>query len=249
MKKTAQIWVLFVLVTGIMLIGCGPASVETITPAASEPEVNQDQTVESAEDQEPVEEPVTQETEEQPASEFTASITAQGEVILISGRVLAADGTPLPGAAVEFWQTDNSGVYDHPGDPGTANRDMGFQFYGTSVADADGIYSFRTIKPGEYEPRPTHIHVKVKLDGRELLTTQFYFAEDNPTGFIGEGGGLLQLVLAADPASGVRAATFDIVVNAGESGTLNLTPSQGEGPFYPVVPVADYDNDLASVEN
>jgi protocatechuate 3,4-dioxygenase beta subunit len=32
--------------------------------------------------------------------------------------------------------------------------------------------------PGRYEPRPRHIHVKVKLDGDELLTTQFYFADE-----------------------------------------------------------------------
>ncbi|MCB9007347.1 MAG: hypothetical protein H6656_08315 [Ardenticatenaceae bacterium] len=35
------------------------------------------------------------------------------------------------------------------------------------------------FSPGEYEPRPRHIHFKVKLDGETLITSQFYFASDN----------------------------------------------------------------------
>jgi len=101
-----------------------------------------------------------------------------GEVIEFGGRVYDATGMPAPGVVVEIWQTDSSGVYLHPGDPGTDQRDVNFQFYGESVTVADGSYGFRTILPGHYEPRPRHIHVKVKYDGQELLTTQFYFEGD-----------------------------------------------------------------------
>ena len=101
-----------------------------------------------------------------------------GDVIEFGGFVYDAAGRPLPDAVVEIWQTDSSGVYLHPGDPGTDQRDVNFQFYGESITAADGSYSFRTILPGHYEPRPRHIHVKVKLDGQELLTTQFYFEGD-----------------------------------------------------------------------
>jgi len=101
-----------------------------------------------------------------------------GQVIEFGGTVYDAAGMPQPGLVVEIWQTDSSGVYMHPGDPGTDQRDRNFQFYGESVTDAGGHYDFRTILPGRYEPRPRHIHVKVKLDNQELLTTQFYFAGD-----------------------------------------------------------------------
>ena len=101
-----------------------------------------------------------------------------GEVIEFAGKVYDAAGMPLPGVVVEIWQTDSGGVYLHPGDPGTNQRDVNFQFYGESVTEPDGSYSFRTILPGHYEPRPRHIHVKVKFDGQELLTTQFYFQGD-----------------------------------------------------------------------
>ncbi|MEZ4639364.1 MAG: hypothetical protein R2856_31120 [Caldilineaceae bacterium] len=88
------------------------------------------------------------------------------------------NGTPVPDVAVEIWQTDAVGVYDHPRDPGTNSRDTSFQFYGTAITDADGWYAFRTIMPGEYEPRPRHIHFKVKQGDATLLTSQFYFSDD-----------------------------------------------------------------------
>ncbi len=196
-------------------------------------------------------------TAEMVAAAFSAAPTAAGEVILVTGRVLDLSGNPLPGAAVEFWQTDANGVYDHPGDQGTNSRDRGFQFYGTSITDADGRYAFRTVRPGYYEPRPKHIHVKVKLDGRELLTTQFYFEEDRADlgsegvfSQAGSQGGSL-ILAAADSVemngAPVAVLTNDLVINTGSPGSLTATPAQTEGPYYPVVSVADFDNDLAAV--
>lgn len=101
-----------------------------------------------------------------------------GQVIEFGGVVYDSAGVPTPGIVVEIWQTDDNGVYLHPNDPGTEQRDRNFQFYGEAVTNSDGRYSFRTILPGHYEPRPRHIHVKVKYEGQELLTTQFYFAGD-----------------------------------------------------------------------
>ena len=46
------------------------------------------------------------------------------------------------------------------------------------AVDADGRYRFRTIRPVAYSGRTPHIHVKVKLGARELLTTQLYVAGD-----------------------------------------------------------------------
>lgn len=107
-----------------------------------------------------------------------ASGPPAGRVVEFGGIVYDASGMPQPGILVEIWQTDDNGVYLHPGDPGTEQRDRNFQFYGESITTDDGRYEFRTILPGRYEPRPRHIHVKLKLDGQELLTTQFYFSGD-----------------------------------------------------------------------
>ncbi|MDE0026989.1 MAG: hypothetical protein OXP69_21465 [Spirochaetaceae bacterium] len=107
-----------------------------------------------------------------------ASSLPAGDVVEFGGTLFDAAGSPVAGAVIEIWQTDNNGIYAHPGDRRTSRRDTNFQFYGESVTAADGTYGFRTILPGYYASRPRHIHVKVKLDGRTLLTTQFYFAAD-----------------------------------------------------------------------
>jgi protocatechuate 3,4-dioxygenase beta subunit len=179
---------------------------------------------------------------------FSSPVTAGGAVLILSGRVLDVNGNPVEGAVVEIWQTDASGVYDHPGDSGTANRDQGFQFYGAAVADTNGAYAFRTIRPGEYEPRPPHIHFKVRLNGNVVLTSQFYFTDTGNDGGLGAGANQLLVALVSDGE--IFNGMFDIVVDTGVgAGTLPLTPSQAEGPYYPVVTVADFDNDLASVED
>lgn len=103
---------------------------------------------------------------------------AAGDVLSLAGVVYDANGTPLEGVTVEIWQTDGSGIYLHPNDPGFEGRDPNFQFYGESVTGADGVYSFRTLLPGLYGSRPRHIHVKVRRQEEPLLTTQFYFGNE-----------------------------------------------------------------------
>lgn len=100
----------------------------------------------------------------------------QGEVALVEGSVSDLQGRPVAGAQVEIWQCDQAGHYHHPGDRGTA--DPRFQGFGRVTVGADGRYRFRTIKPVPYSGRTPHIHVKVKLERRELLTTQLYVQGD-----------------------------------------------------------------------
>ena len=105
-----------------------------------------------------------------------------GEILVFEGVLYDGAGLPVPGAVIEIWQTDDNGIYMHPGDSNSSRRDVNFQSYGRSETGLDGRYSFRTIMPGDYNPRPRHIHVKVRMDGRELLTTQFYFSNDPNAG-------------------------------------------------------------------
>ena len=101
-----------------------------------------------------------------------------GTILAFDGSLIDGGGMPVQDAVIEIWQTDNSGAYLHPADSASSRRDVNFQSYGESVTDENGRYSFRTILPAAYERRPRHIHVKVKLGGEELLTTQFYFSND-----------------------------------------------------------------------
>ncbi|GAA3113907.1 hypothetical protein GCM10020001_036340 [Nonomuraea salmonea] len=68
---------------------------------------------------------------------------------MVQGRVLDCDGTPLPGAVVDVWQANDTGLYDTQDD----NQDLG-NLRGLFTTDADGRYWFRTIRPSSY-PVPT----------------------------------------------------------------------------------------------
>jgi protocatechuate 3,4-dioxygenase, beta subunit len=102
---------------------------------------------------------------------------AGGEVVELGGRVLDSTGNPIAGARVEIWQCDVKGRYLHRGDHGWNSRDQAFQGFGHDLSDIDGRYSFRTIKPVPYAGRTPHIHVKVLVDNRQRLTTQFYLPD------------------------------------------------------------------------
>lgn len=175
------------------------------------------------------------------SASFTAPVTAAGPLLILTGRVLDRGGRPVPAAPVEIWQTDAEGVYDHPGERERGKRDRGFQFYGSSKVDGNGRYSFRTLLPGTYGSRPRHIHVKVRHQGREALTTQLYFDSSGtprelvPKRYQQVAGGREYMV-----------AEFDFILPQG-MGSLAPTRGQTEGPYYPVEDLSAYDNDLASV--
>ena len=100
-----------------------------------------------------------------------------GQPAWLEGSVSDLAGRPVSGAQVEIWQCDGAGHYHHAGDGGRA--DNRFQGFGRVTAGADGSYRFRTIRPVAYSGRTPHIHVKVRLGRRELLTTQLYVANDS----------------------------------------------------------------------
>jgi len=101
---------------------------------------------------------------------------SRGQPAWVEGSVTDLQGRPVAGAQVEIWQCDEAGHYHHPGDGGMA--DPAFQGFGRVTLGTDGQYRFRTIRPVAYGSRTPHIHVKVKLGTRELLTTQLYVAGD-----------------------------------------------------------------------
>jgi protocatechuate 3,4-dioxygenase beta subunit len=109
-----------------------------------------------------------------------------GERAVVTGRVLDGDGRPVRHQLVEIWQANAGGRYIHQRDQHPAAIDPNFTGVGRCLTDADGWYSFTTIKPGPYPWRnhrnawrPAHIHFS--LFGRELtqrLITQMYFPGD-----------------------------------------------------------------------
>jgi protocatechuate 3,4-dioxygenase beta subunit len=142
---------------------------------------------------------------------------ARGQPAWVEGSVTDLQGKPVSGAQVEIWQCDDAGHYHHPGDGGKA--DPAFQGFGRVTVGADGRYRFRTIRPVAYSGRTPHIHVKVKLASRELLTTQLYVAGDphNERDFLwrnlGPEGRAALTVPFQQGGDGLR-ANFPIIVTA-----------------------------------
>lgn len=100
--------------------------------------------------------------------------------------VMADDGRPLAGVAVDMWQCDARGAYsgfDNDPDELIANgarqrpRNADRFLRGTQCTDQDGIVTFRTIFPGWYVPRAPHVHLRLRVDDRAVHTTQLYFPE------------------------------------------------------------------------
>ena len=109
-----------------------------------------------------------------------------GEKMVLTGRLLDADGRPIRRSLVEVWQANASGRYAHPGDRHDAPLDPNLLGIGRTFTDDEGRYRFVTIKPGAYpwqnHPfawRPQHIHFSLLGNAPvQRLITQMYFPGD-----------------------------------------------------------------------
>jgi protocatechuate 3,4-dioxygenase alpha subunit len=93
--------------------------------------------------------------------------------IEVTGRVLDGAGDPVPDAVVELWQADEEGNY---------RSDFGWARAG---CDADGRYSFRTVKPGRVPDEAGGLqapHLVLLVFARGLLKpvlTRMYFPDED----------------------------------------------------------------------
>ncbi|KUN23322.1 6-chlorohydroxyquinol-1,2-dioxygenase [Streptomyces antibioticus] len=131
---------------------------------------------------------------ESPVRELGADIdlVGDGEPCVVSGRVLSADGTPLPGATVDVWQADGNGFYDvQRPDVQPAGNGRGL-----FTTDPEGRFRFRTCVPssypiptdgpvgdllratGRHPYRPAHIHFIASAPGHAPVTTHIFVAGD-----------------------------------------------------------------------
>jgi protocatechuate 3,4-dioxygenase alpha subunit len=108
---------------------------------------------------------------------------ASGDRIRIEGRVLDGDGVPVPDSMLEIWQADAAGRYAHPADT-RALPNAAYKGFGRCGTDAEGRFSFDTIKPGPV-PGPggklQAPHIAVVVFSRGMLThvfTRIYFADE-----------------------------------------------------------------------
>jgi protocatechuate 3,4-dioxygenase alpha subunit len=158
---------------------------------------------------------------------------AQGQHILLTGRVVEQGGIPTLNAVLEIWQADALGVFRHPLDPRSQDADPGFFGWGRARSDAQGRYRFRTVIPGGYRTdagvvRCPHVNLMVLAIGltRRLVTTAFFAGDsdnvrDPVLDCVPDPAARRRLFAPRDPAldaEGLPAYRFDIVLR-GENET------------------------------
>lgn len=109
---------------------------------------------------------------------------ADGQRITIALRIVDGAQSPVNDAVVEIWQADASGNLLSPMSP-DSNSVPAFTGWGRQPANADGVVTFETIKPGPVpgpDGRPQAPHVLLWIVARGInigLQTRFYF-DDEP---------------------------------------------------------------------
>ena len=108
----------------------------------------------------------------------------KGDKIIVSGKLYGSiDKTkPVVNAMIEVWHADNGGIYHPVGSGNVSNYTADkITLRGFVNTDAQGNYSFESIRPGLYPGRPRHFHYRITANGYKTLVTQIYFKDDQTT--------------------------------------------------------------------
>jgi hydroxyquinol 1,2-dioxygenase len=114
-----------------------------------------------------------------------------GPALFVTARVRDVAGKPIEGAEVDVWHSSPEGFYEQQ-DPKQAHMNLRGKF----TTDADGAFSFRSVKPAGYpipidgpagdfvratrrhHYRPAHLHFLIYKPGFKTLISQIYVNDD-----------------------------------------------------------------------
>jgi catechol 1,2-dioxygenase len=114
-----------------------------------------------------------------------------GPELFVDVSVRDIHGRPVGDAEVDVWQSSPDGLYENQ-DPNQADMNLRGKF----TTDADGHFSFRSVKPagypiptngpvgellaaqGRHNMRPAHLHFLIFKPGMKTHISQVYFPED-----------------------------------------------------------------------
>jgi protocatechuate 3,4-dioxygenase beta subunit len=113
-----------------------------------------------------------------PSRIVIAGPSEPGQRLIVTGRVVDANGKPRAGVIIEAHHTDANGIYLAEGAHGP-NPDVAARLWGRLATADDGSYRIETIRPGEYPGggAPAHIHMHIR-DGRNSHWEILEFADD-----------------------------------------------------------------------
>ncbi|MCA9380753.1 hypothetical protein KC678_00620 [Candidatus Dojkabacteria bacterium] len=138
-----------------------------------------------------------------PNSPFQTKIVPDGnngEKLIVGGYILDTScSDPLANSVLDIWQASEEGEYED-------------EYYrGRIKTDKNGYFKFETVVPLGYGEgtayRPPHIHFKVWLDGKELVTSQMFFDDVK-----GREGFNDEFIMQIEEKNGVIYASHNIIV-------------------------------------
>ncbi len=115
-----------------------------------------------------------------------------GDPLNVQGQVLDQDQNPVAGAEVEVWHANSAGRYENQDPDNQPEHNLRGRF----VADSEGRFQFKTIRPGGYSlpddgpvgrlarrlglslDRPAHIHFAVSAPAHRRLVTAIFDGAD-----------------------------------------------------------------------
>lgn len=119
---------------------------------------------------------------------------AKGSPSLVRARVVGLDGSPVAGATIDVWQSDEDGLYDVQQPAGGEGAEA--RARARLRSDSDGRLTFRSVLPehypiphdgpvgamlgalGRHPWRPAHLHFLIDAPGYERLITHVFRAGD-----------------------------------------------------------------------
>jgi protocatechuate 3,4-dioxygenase beta subunit len=110
-----------------------------------------------------------------------------GPVLYFRGIISDTDCNRLAGVTVHVWHSDDRGDYDNDNPENPPPPDF-FRCRARMLSNEEGVFEFRTVLPGNYQPDPTampewvrvkHLHFKFFRRGFESHTTEICLAPDD----------------------------------------------------------------------
>jgi protocatechuate 3,4-dioxygenase beta subunit len=141
-----------------------------------------------------------------------------GTRILLRGTIYDVNNKPVPNVRIFLYHTDATGYYSQP-----VNNPRRARLHGMLWSNAQGEYSFNTIKPAHYadvnSPPPMHIHVHLEPPNLPDHWVDSYYFEGDPrlsSDDINRGRGLTtfsNIVSLAPGEPGVLTAVRDFRID------------------------------------
>jgi len=158
-----------------------------------------------------------------PGSLVTSNIVSDRTGVAFSINIYIkntkANCATLEGAIVDIWHCDKDGYYSEYGGTSMQSADFTSVHFlrGRQTTDASGLVKFKSIFPGWYSGRATHIHVHIyNALGTSLLVTQIAFPEGS-----GSAVALVNASSANGYTKGLSGYTYNSADNVFSDGVSN----------------------------